>query len=532
MVTSGPGATNAITGSAGAWLSSTPVLFISGQVKTAQMGQINGLRGYGLQEIAIVSCVKPITKYAVTVMDKNEILYHLQKALFLANDGRKGPVWIDIPLDIQGDSILEADLSRFIPENDGYQAARYFEKKDHISSVYNLLNSAKRPAILVGHGVVAAKGQELVREFVEDFKIPLLTTWRSKGIFGDDEEYNFGSPGIPALRYSNYVLQNADFLLIIGTRLNPLMTAYNENNFAPNAKKIIVDIDGAEINKLHMDFSLKITADAYDFLYAMRQSKSLYAHVDRRDWLKYCNSIRAKYPLSKESQPLNLGKGVNGYKVASVLSYYSTTDDVFVGSSSGRTCGISHMAYEVKRNQRFVSELSLGSMGWTIPAAIGACIASGRHRTLLMEGDGSLQHNLQELQLIRTYKLPLKIFIYENGGYASIYSMQRNNFKGRYCGCDVKSGLSIPRIKKIAELYKIPYYLIISDSDIDAVVRKIMSDNSPCICEIQGGRDFDEIPKSMTIVRQDGSLQSSLLEDLYPFVSEKEQKSNMPKWDN
>ena len=531
MVTTGPGATNAVTGCAGAWLDSTPVIYISGQCKTEQMGQLKGLRIYGAQEVAIVPCVKPITKYAVTVLDKTEIRYHLEKAAYLATHGRKGPVWIDVPLDVQGASVETDELVSFDPSKEGLVISDPVRDED-IEKVYNLLNTSKRPAILIGHGVVAAKKQKEIRQIAEEFSVPVLATWRAKGVFGDEEELYMGSPGIPTTRFSNYVLQNSDFLLIIGTRLNPAITAFDEPSFAPNAVKVMVDIERAEIDKLNIKFELKIESDAAFFIDAMIRHKDKYIDTDRRVWLDYCTRMKEKYPLRNEKQPLDNEGKVDGFKFADILSDHSSDKDVFVGSSSGRTCGISHMAYRLKKGQPFVTSMGLGSMGWCLPSAIACCVASGKKRTLLIEGDGSLQHNIQELQLITTYKLPIKIFVLSNGGYASIYSMQKNNFNGNLAGCNMESGLVLPEVRGIAELYHLPYYHIHNDDEIDDVLRNIMSDDSPCMCEIDGSINFDEIPKSRTVVNPDGTFSSSKLEYLYPFIDLDEQRDNMPDWSN
>lgn len=530
MVTTGPGATNAVTGCAGAWVDSNPVLFLSGQCKTEQMGQLQGLRIYGAQEIAIVPCVKPITKYAATVLKKEEIRYHLEKAVYLATHGRKGPVWIDVPLDIQGARVDTETLIAFDPTTEGFEEKHPIDV-EQIQKLYVMLNQSKRPAILIGHGVVAAGRQKQVRQLVEEFQIPVLATWRAKGIFGDEEPLFLGCPGVPAPRFPNYVLQNTDFLLIIGTRLNPVITAYDETNFAPNAKKIMVDIEEKEISKLDMPFEMRFVADASDFVDAMLTQKARYQWKNRQDWLDYCGRMKKKYPLHRERQPLDNGDKVDGFIFADRLSEHSKASDVFVGSSSGRTCGISHMAYRLKQGQRFVTSLGIGSMGWCLPSAIACCIASGKRRTLLLEGDGSLQHNLQELALVHTYGLPLKLFVYSNGGYASIQAMQRINFQSNFAGCDKDSGVGIPSMEKIATLYDLPYYKIECNEKIDGVLEQVMANNMPCLCEVCGSICFDEIPKSMTIANPDGTFTSSRLENLYPFVSDEEQRDNMPDWE-
>ena len=339
-----------------------------------------------------------------------------------------------------------------------------------------------------------------------------------------------GRPGVPTTRYSNYVLQNADFLLIIGSRLNPVITAFDEPNFAPKAKKVIVDIDKGEIDKLNIPFELSVVADAADFIDKMEVKREYYKAVDRKSWHDYCARMKAKYPLTQEKQPADNEGFVNPYFFAERLSSFSKTEDVFVGSSSGRSCGVSHMAYHLKHGQRFVTSMGIGSMGWCIPSAIACCVASGKKRTLVIEGDGSLQHNIQELALINTYGLPIKIFVLSNHGYASIYSMQKNNFESRFNGCTLDSGLRFPSIRDTAQMYELSYYQISKDSEIEQALCEIMKDNEPCLCELEVSMNFDEIPKSITKVNSDGTFSSSKLEDLYPFVDKEEQKDNMPDW--
>ena len=414
--------------------------------------------------------------------------------------------------------------------SEGLVSAPAVKDKD-IFHLYDLLNQSRRPAILIGHGVVAAHRQKQIREIVQAFQIPVLVTWRAKGVFGDEEDLFMGSPGIPTTRFSNYVLQNTDFLLIIGSRLNPAITAYDEPHFAPGAQKIMVDIEAKEMDKLSMPFAMKIEADAADLIDAMLAHKTAYTPRDRSKWLAYCLRMKEKYPLRNEKQPFDNEGKVDGFLFADKLSDYSTAEDVFVGSSSGRTCGISHMAYRLKQGQPFVTSMGLGSMGWCLPSAIACCMASGKKRTLLLEGDGSLQHNIQELALVRTYNLPLKLFVFSNNGYASIYTMQRNNFQSEFAGCNAESGTRIPPIDRIAALYDLPYYRIETDEQIDAVLKRIMGDDTPCLCEVCGSINFDEIPKSMTIANPDGTFTSSKLENLYPFLNKEEQKENMPCWE-
>lgn len=526
LVTTGPGATNSVTGCAGAWLDSTPVLYISGQTKTADLGQIKGLRQYGAQEVAIIPMVQSITKYSVIILDPYEIKYHLDKALYLATNGRRGPVWIDIPLDIQAKEIDINKLKIFNPIEEGYEENKSLDIHV-IKKVYEFLNDSQQPVILFGHGVTASGKGELLRDLLKSFNVPALATWRAKGIYSDDDPLFLGSPGIPATRYSNYVLQKSDFLLIIGTRLNPAITAYDERNFAPNAKKIIIDIDENEINKSSITFELKIIGDAKNFIESFIENKILYKNKNRQSWLEYCFNIKNKYPIYLEKQVQEDNTKVDGYKFAEILSNHLTSNDIIVGSSSGRTCGISHMAIKLKENQKFISSMGLGSMGWCLPSAIACSIAGNKNRTILLEGDGSLQSNLQELALLNTYKIPLKLFVLSNFGYASIYKMQENNFNSNFAGCNQSSGLDYPPLSDIAKLYNLDYYKINNNNEIQDAIINIMKDDKPVICEIVTSIDFDEIPKSKTIVNKDGTFSSSKLEFLYPFLDLDEHLKNM-----
>jgi len=532
LITTGPGATNAVTGCAGAWLDSSPVLFISGQTKRADLGQLRGLRQFGAQEISIIPMVKPITKYAEIVMEPLDIKYHLEKAVFLASHGRRGPVWLDIPLDVQGAQIDETQLREFIAEEEFPEYFSNLEIHDkQIQAVIAALNNSKRPVILFGHGLIAAGGEGLLRKLSDEYRIPVLSTWRGKGAFGDDDELYFGMPGIPAKRYSNYVLQNADLLIVIGTRLNFALTAYAEERFGIHAKKIMVDIDQKEIDKLKMKFELTLNTDAKVFLQSVFDNKRNIIFKDRSPWLKYCEKMKAKYPINKEIQPLPDVNKVDGYLFGDKLSNLFREDDIIIGSPSGRTCAITHMAFNIKRKQKFLTSMGIGSMGWMIPSGIAASVASGRKRTIIFEGDGSLQHNIQELALINTYHLPIKLFVLSNGGYNQIYGMQMNNFNSRFAGCHPESGVRFPELKKVAVTYGLTYYVIHDDSEIDEVLQDVMKDDHPVLCEVMGSINFDEIPKSKTIVNSDGTFSSSLLENLYPFVSEEEQIENMPDWE-
>ena len=528
LLTTGPGGTNAMTGVAASYLDSTPVLVISGQCKTADFASRRGVRSFGAQEVDVTAMARPVTKYAVTVTDPDSIRYHLEKAVYLARHGRKGPVWVDVPLDVQGAQIDPSALRSFSPEQEGLTAPPP-DFSGPVQETYALLQAARRPAVLIGGGLVLSGAREEFLELCGRLQIPVLSTWRAKDVLPHDDPLYFGMPGIPAPRYANYILQNCDFLLILGTRLNPALTAYDEPHFAFQAKKVMVDIDEKEIEKLDMPFALTVAADAGDFVRAMLAQANPPAGNSAQEWLAFCRKMKQKYPLENELQPLDNEGLTDGYRLAREISRQSRPEDVFVGSSSGRTCGISHMALELKSGQRFISSMGLGSMGFTVPSAIACCLASGR-RTIALEGDGSLQHNLQELQLIQTYQLPVKLFILSNRGYASIYMMQKNNFQSRFAACDPATHVVFPSLRDVAGTYGLDYLCIPDNSHIPGTVRDALKDNRPVLCEVLSSIYFDEIPKSKTIAHPDGTFSSCPLENLYPFVSEEEQRENMPDW--
>ena len=513
MVTTGPGGTNAITGVVSAYQDSTPMLVISGQVKTADLAP-EGVRVYGPQEVNITKIVEPVTKYAMTVKHAEEIRYHLEKAVYLATSGRRGPVWIDIPLDVQASDINPKALKGYNPEE--MQQEAFDEELD---CILESLQSAKKPVLLLGHGVVASGGAETARALSQFMKIPVLTTWRAKELFRENNPYYFGEPGSQAPRYSNFVLQRSDFLLVVGSRLDWSLTAFNEPGFAPNAKKYIVDIDKAEMDKLNIHFEAMVHSDANKFLKVLydKLRKEEYQFKDDMKWLETCENWKNQYPIYNERQDIESTK-VRGYDFAKLLTQYSDGNDVFVASPTGRVCIAMNLGVALKGNQRFVAPRGLGSMGYALPCAIGACVASGYRRTICFEGDGSLQHNIQELQIIVTYHLPIKLFIYNNGGYSSIYGMQGNHFNCRLAGCTPESGVVLPSTEKIAQAYGIKYDCIMDNSELEEGIERVLSNNEAMICEVMGDIRFEEIPRTQTRVHEDGTITSSSMEDLYPFI--------------
>lgn len=516
LVTSGPGATNAITGLTAAWLDSIPCIFISGQVKRADLKGDSGVRQKGLQEIDIISMVSSVTKYAVTVIDPNEIKYHLEKAVFQAKNGRPGPVWLDIPLDVQSSIIHEDKLIPFLSPNkqDLSIDSTFFDKT--VMLMIQMLNNAKRPCLLIGNGVRLSGATDLVDNFVTTLGIPVLCMWKAMDFFDDDDPYYFGRPGIVAQRGANFIQQNSDFILILGSRIGMHNTAYNDNNFAPNAVKIMVDIDQNELNRLS-NVNLKVHSDAGIFMRKVIELKTKVDMKNREQWFNYCNKMKKSFPLLEEyrQESPNL---IRMYKVIEELSELMDKEDVMLPDSSGHAFGSVVVAFKVKKGQRVPFNLGLGSMGFGLPASIAVSLAGSRRRVVNVHGDGGFQLNIQELETLRRLDLPVKIVVFNNQGYASIKSSQENHFQGRLLGCSPESGLTFPDLEKIAHAYDIKHSRVSSLEDLRDTLVIMLDTKGPAICEILIDPDEELLPKASSKQLSDGTIVSSKLEDLYPFL--------------
>jgi acetolactate synthase-1/2/3 large subunit len=422
LVTTGPGGTNALTAAGAAYMDSTPVLFLTGQVKTADFASKRGVRQFGAQENDIVSMAKPVTKYAVTVMDANDIRYHIEKALYLALHGRRGPVWLDIPLDIQNADINPDRLSGFNPDELSDRdiiAERNPDTNAVDEAVRNtvaLLKESRRPLFLLGHGVTASGASELFLNIQNKLKVPVVSTWRALDVMDYDNPYFFGSPGLQANRYSNLITQGSDLLIVLGSRMDNMITAFSEEHFAFRAKKIIVDLDINEINKLAMSDVTAVNCDVSFFLKRLGEYIEKSSDVKLSgypEWLDFCADMKKRYPLLGEMQETVL-EGADLYQVSMKLSEQCTQKDVIVASSTSRCNTAGHMAFKHKAGQKTISSMGFGSMGFALPSVIGAWFASDGQRVIMLEGDGSLQLNIQELQTIVHNRINAKMFIFHN----------------------------------------------------------------------------------------------------------------------
>ncbi|HKB99705.1 MAG TPA: thiamine pyrophosphate-binding protein [Terriglobales bacterium] len=529
MVTTGPGGTNAITGLAGAWFDSSPCLFLSGQVKRPDRmftadGTPLGVRQRGIQELDIVSVVKSLTKYAVTVTDPNSIRYHLEKATHLALSGRPGPVWIDIPIDVQAAPIDEQSLVGFQPP----ELEALFDKSalpSQVAKAIEQLNQSERPLILAGNGVRLARAEKEFETASSRLGIPVETTWVSSDLVSEDDPLFVGRPGTLAARGANFALQNCDFLLIIGTRMDLPLTGWEPSQLARGAHKVMVDVDESEIRKLGSLIDTAIHADAAAFFHELQRQSSAIVPRDRQAWVKRCRDWKERYPLiqAEHRKP----GAVSIFHFAEVLASVVEDDDNIVSGSSGSGIETFIFSYPAKKGQRVFHTAGLGSMGFGIPASIGVCFANDKRRTICVDGDGGFQFNIQELATIACHQLPVKFFVLNNDGYASIRASQTNFFGKPNIGCDDRTGMHLPALSAIARGFGIASAEISEQDDLAAQVRRVLEMPGPVVCDLKVIPDEPRCPRVTSVQRPDGSFVSKPLEDLWPFLDRDEFRANM-----
>ncbi|HEX8979005.1 MAG TPA: thiamine pyrophosphate-binding protein [Parasulfuritortus sp.] len=513
MVTTGPGATNAVTAVAGAWIESVPMMVISGQVKRADMLRDSPLRQGGVQEVDIVRIVKSITKYAVTVERPEDIRIELERAAHLARSGRAGPVWIDVPLDVQGAPIDPETLPAWQDDAPSLDAMDFSAEIERLQA---MLGEAKRPVLLAGHGIRLAGGARLFRELAEGLEIPVVTTWNALDLLPYDHPLLVGRPGVVALRAPNFAVQNCDLLISIGSRLDNIITAYNPRGFARAARKVVVDVDRHEIEKLDMDIALPVAADAAAFLSAWLVAKPV-AHADWTAWKARCADWKRRYPVN-DGAPFPASGPISHYRLMDALSDAIPADTLVSTGSSGLAVEAFYTIFRNKEGQRVFLTSGLGAMGYGLPAAIGACFADGRRPMVAVESDGSLQLNIQELATLRAFDLPICLVIMNNGGYASIRNTQRNYFQGRFVGTGPEAGLMLPDLEKVAATYDLPFLRITDAADLDTELRRALAGPGPVLVDVQLVSNEALAPKVSALPQPDGSMRSMPLEDMTPLL--------------
>ena len=511
MVTTGPGATNVITPVAGAWIESTPFLVISGQVKRADQLAGRPLRQGGVQEVDIIPIVKSITKYAVTVNEPQQIRYHLERALHEMKDGRNGPVWLDIPLDVQAATVDPENLPSFTPapqpEHDLSEAA---------AQLMALIGAAERPLLLAGHGVRLAGAAREFMALTERLQIPVATTWNALDLLPWAHPLCVGRPGVVALRGANFAVQNCDLLISIGCRLDNIITAYNPRGFARAAKKVVVDVDANEIAKLDMDIDLSIVADAKKLIAAIAQTTLPQKPLATAPWIARCADWKQRYPVN-DGLPFPTSGPISHYHFASELSEAIPPECLVSTGSSGLAVEVFYTVFRNKIGQRVFLTSGLGSMGYGLPAAIGASLANDRRSMVCLESDGSLQLNLQELGTLVAQKLPIKLLVMNNGGYASIRNTQRNYFSERYVGTGPEAGLFFPDLKQVAQTWALPFLRIADTADLPLLASALATPGQQLI-EVVLTQNETLAPKVAALPQADGSMLSMPQEDMSPLL--------------
>ena len=521
-VTSGPGGTNAITGVMGGWLDSIPMFVISGQVKretTIWSCPELGLRQLGDQEFDIIHSVSNMTKYAVMITNPQEIAYHLEKALFLALDGRGGPVWLDIPLDVQGAQIDTEELIHF-----NHTIERPWQvsevSAELVDAILTKIQAAKAPLILAGTGVRLGGAEEELLKLIDKLKIPVVTAWNANDTVAYDNPYFAGMPGTVGTRPGNFAVQNCDLLLSLGCRLNIRMIGYNHFDFAKNAYKIIVDIDPRELIKPTIHADMPVNADVKQLLQKMLMAEYT-PSSEHATWVTWCRDLVKRYPAALESYRKGNNEIINPYVFMDKLfDKLENTDRIICGN--GSACVVTFQACKIKQGQRMFTNSGCAAMGYGLPAALGVAVSDNSRRTICIDGDGSVMMNIQELATISYNKLNMKLFILNNNGYHSIRQTQTNLFKPPFIGIDSNSGICFPDFAKLAEAFGLDYYSICTEKDCVDVMDAVLAHEGPCICEVVVDEKQNFAPKSSSKVLPDGRIVSPSLDDMAPFLDRNE----------
>jgi acetolactate synthase-1/2/3 large subunit len=516
------------------------MLVISGQVKRADRmylpdGTPLGVRQRGSQEVDIVSIVRPITKYALTIDDPQSIRYHMEKAVHLARTGRPGPVWIDIPLDVQAVPIEPDSLRGFDPAEtkDGAAGASASSSvpalETQVRDLLDRLRQAERPFIFAGNGVRVSGAAGAFEKLVRQLNVPVGLTWLAMDLLDNDDPLVVGRPGTIASRAANFALQNADLVLVIGTRLDPPLMGWDPKQFARGAYKTVVDIDPAELRKLEGAIDNPICADARAFIELMIKQESSARGAkeakNRTAWLQRCQDWKARYPIVL---PEHRAPGlVSLYHLAEVIGEEVGPNDRLVSGSSGSAIEVILLAYKARKGQRLYHTAGLGAMGYGIAASIGVCLGSGGKKTICVDGDGGLQLNIQELATVAHLRLPIKLFVLNNNGYAAIRATQKNYFGGPNIGCSAETGVLIPDHRKVARAYGLKTAVIEDQSNLREAVRRVLRTRGPVLCDVHIIPDEARAPRVTSVQRPDGSFVSKPLEDLWPFLDREEFAKNM-----
>lgn len=524
FATIGPGAANALSALPGAWVDSIPLLVIVGQNRQDIIADYTVQRQYGPQEANTLDMARPITKYAARVSDPADIRKHLDLAFHHALVGRPGPVWLEIPLDVQGAMIDEQALESASIAQPQLDRSELRAQAQHVAA---LLCHAQRPLIVGGNGVRLGGATKLLGELLDRFDFPIALPITAKDLVAEAHPRYIGIFGTAGQRRANFAVQNADLLLTLGAGLNIQKCGFNAAQFASKATKIIVDIDVVQLHRQALTPDIPILADVYPFLEELIAALDASAPIARTFWLDACAAWKKRYPLITDDYRTDPSH-VNSYLFMDALSNASRADDTIV-PGAGLDTASAYQALRVQAGQRVLIS-GWGSMGWDLPLSIGACVASGR-RTITVTGDGSIQFNIQELMTIAHNRLPLKIFIFNNAGFGSIRQTQNNFFAGRFVGSERTSGVSTPNFSALAQAYGLPFHRIENAAELIDGMRAFLTDDTAGICEVMIAPEQSVSPKASAFRRADGTFESRPLEDMAPFLPREEIFENMHLFD-
>ncbi len=506
VVTTGPGATNIVTPVAGAWIESLPLLVIAGQVKRSDALHGRTLRQSGVQEVDIISLIKSVTKYAGTISRPEDVRKCLEEALWYMKHGRPGPVWLDVPLDVQAAPIKPSALAGFEPNE---EAA--ISLGEGVKQLNDFLSTSKRPLILAGHGIRISGGAKIFRQLVEKLGIPCVFTWNAADLLFWDHPQYVGRPGVVAARAPNFAVQNCDCLISIGCRLDNVVTAYNPKGLARAARKVVIDVDSHELGKHEFTIDLKICVDAKRFLLAWEAGAA--PPGEWAEWQRKCHDWKLRYP-PLDGRTFKDNQTLSHFQFVSSISDVIAKNRLIVTGSSGLAVEAFYAAFRNKQGQRMFLTSGLGAMGYGLPAAIGACLGAKKAPTVCIESDGSLMLNLQELATLKALNLPITVIIMNNNGYASIRNTQRAYFHGRYVASQVAAGLFIPDIVAVAQAMGIAAKRILHAEELS----RMFDEPGPIVFDVRIQEDEALSPKVSALPQADGSIVSMPLEDMSPLL--------------
>jgi acetolactate synthase-1/2/3 large subunit len=535
LLTTGAGSTNGVTGVVSAWMDSMPVLVISGNENSRFTSAENPLRIWGVQGYDSTKMVEGVTKWTQRIMQPEKVLDVVSRAYSIAGAPRQGPVWIDVPMNIQS-SLVKADelepVSSWMQDievNANVDQSRIIDCKDGVDTVKKMLASSERPVLWLGHGIRLAGAEHRVKQLVDDLGVPVLVTWQACDILDSSHPLCFGRAGVYGQRAANFVLQNCDALICIGTRLAIPQVGYDLTEFARAAQIAVVDIDSNELLKQGERISAPILSDAGEFIEHLLDNGCGKETYCRPDWINQCEDYRQHYPVvgpeHADMQDESGTRFINSYRFMEVLEQYFHDDQIVV-TDMGTALLSGHQVLKFKDGQRMLTSTGLGEMGFGLPGAIGAAIGAGKE-VMCLNCDGGMMLNLQELQTIVHHQLPVKIIIFNNDGYLMIKHTQKALFAGRYSGSDKKSGVTCPDFSKVAYAFDIPAFQIRTWEDVHAIIPKVQAIDGPVICEVFTHPEQPFVPKLSLVQNKDGSIVSPPLEDLSPLLPRSEMRKNM-----